>query len=549
MKKRLTALILGVLMLLGLTACSAKPTGASPSAPADGSAAPPSAQGQTTSATGDDRLVVDLVAEPVRLDPAQVSDINSYRVHYLMYDTLLTWQDDGKTLAPCLATEWEMTDPGGLEYTLKLRDDVTFHDGSPMTAEDVVFSFMRFVDEDHPYAHTGPFPNASVFFSAVEKVEAVDETTVRFTLSEPCAPFLSYLTISVAAIVNPRVIQANDTTTALVDSGTGPYTLTNWEKGVSLNLTRYDGYWGDKAKVKDVVIEPVIEPLVRVTKLQNGEADIIADVDPDAIESLESAGYVVEQNVGPHYWYVVLNNNKAPFDNALVRQAMNYAIDKQTIVHDILRDTGTVATQPLSPVSKGYNPDLAGYPYDPEKAKQLLAEAGYPNGFTVNFLIPESGSGMQSCAAMCTAIQGYLANVGITVNIQKMEWGTFLNTCFSEELQRPDAPYDMWALSMMNVTGDDDALLSRLFANYRIPRNNSAGYDNEAVSQRIKEASQMTDEAARIQAYQDISASIVQDAPHIFIDWGNQIVGTTSAIQGLKLQPNQKLNLADVTKG
>ncbi|MDD3242406.1 MAG: ABC transporter substrate-binding protein [Eubacteriales bacterium] len=451
-------------------------------------------------------------------------------------------------MVPCLATEWEMTDPNGLEYTIKLRDDVVFHDGSTMTADDVVFSFMRFVDENHAYAGTGPFPNASVFFSPVKEVVAVDDTTVKFIMDEPCAPFLSYLTMSVASIVNADVIMANADNSALVDSGSGPYQLVSWEKGVSLNLTRFDGYWGETAKTKDVVIEPVVEPLVRVTKLQNGEADIVVDVDPDAIAELEADNFIVNQAVTSHYWYVVLNNSQAPFDNKLVRQAVNYAIDKESIVNDILVGTGTVATQPLSPVIGGYNPDLEGYAYDPVKAKELLAQAGYENGFTVNFLIPESGSGMQSCVAMCTAIQGYLADVGITCNIEKMEWGTFLNTCFSEDLHNGDAAYNMWALSMMNVTGDPDAMIARLFANYRIPRNNSAAYNNEELSARIKAASQMTDTEARMAEYQAISAVIVEDAPHIFVDWGNQIVGTGATVEGLKLVPSQKLNLADVVK-
>jgi peptide/nickel transport system substrate-binding protein len=490
-------------------------------------------------------LVVDLVAEPVSMDPQQVTDINSMRVLQNMYDKLVDWDEEGFNLTPKLAETWEESDDGTV-YTFKLREDVKFHDGTSVNAEAVKFSFDRMLDESHPFFHTGPFPFAQFYFGKIDKVEVVDEFTVKFTLKETFAPFLNNLTTVTASIVSPAAVEKWDKDFSLHGGGSGPFMLEEWAKGVHTKLVANKDHFDGAPLVESVVFQPIVEDLVRVTKLQNGEADIIVDVNPDSIESLEAdPNMKVIQQPGPHVWYVGLNNNKKPFDNVKVRQAVNYAVDKEAIVNDILKGTGVVSTQPLPDVLLGYNKDIEGYPYDPEKAKELLAEAGYPDGFTVNFLIPESGSGMQSPVPMSTAIQGYLQAVGITVNITKMEWGTFL----SEIGQGAGDKYDMYALSWMSGTGDADLSLANLLhSNAHPPGFNSGYYKNEKVDELLDKATLTSDTAEREKYYLEAEKLISEDAPWIFIDHAKQTAAHSSSVKGFNLHPSHVFNLNKVSK-
>jgi peptide/nickel transport system substrate-binding protein len=500
----------------------------------------------TDSSSTQEPLVVNLVAEPVSMDPHQVNDINSHRVHYLMYDTLVGWDDKGFNMIPQLAETWTISDDG-LEYVFKLRSGVTFHDGTEVNAEAVKFTFEHMLNKEHP-DYNGPYPLADVYYGVIDKIETPDNLTVKFILKKKNGPFLNYLTATSAAIVSPDAVKKAGKDVAISGTGSGPYILEQWEKGVKVVLKANPDYWAGAPKNSAIIIEPVVEPLVRVTKLKTGEADIIADVDPDSIEDLVTSKYNVLQQPGPHLWYVTLNASKKPFNDVRVRQAMNYAVDKESIVNDILRGTGVVATQPLSPVYNGHDPSIEGYDYDPEKAKKLLAEAGYADGFKVTFLIPESGSGMQSPVAMCTAVQDYLKAVGVDVEIQKMEWGAFLGTSQNEKNRGENAPYEMWAISWMNVTGDPDGTLANLYSANNMPLFNSGFYKNDEVTRLLDEAAIVNDLDSRTSLYQQASRIITDEAPMIFMDYGKQTAATSDKISGFELHPSHMLNLRLVTK-
>jgi len=506
----------------------------------------PASSSEDSAGSGDpSTLVVDLVAEPVSMDPQQLTDINSMRVLQNMYDKLVDWDETGFNLVPKLAESWEESDDG-LVYTFKLRQDTKFHDGTSVNAEAVKFTFDRMLDENHPFSHTGPFPNAEFYFGKIDKVDVIDEYTVQFTLKEKFAPFLNNLTTVTGSIVSPAAVEKHDKDFALYGGGSGPFQLEEWSKGVHTKLTANKEHFEGAPLVETVIFQPIVEDLVRVTKLQNGEADIIVDVNPDSIESLESdANYSVIKQDGPHVWYVGLNTDKTPFDDVKVRQAVNYAVDKESIVNDILKGTGTVSTQPLPNVLLGHNPELEGYPYDPEKAKELLKEAGYADGFTVNFLIPESGSGMQSPVPMSTAIQGYLQAVGITVNLTKMEWGTFLN----EIGQGAGDKYDMYALSWMSGTGDPDLSLANLIHSNAFPPGfNSGYYKNEKVDELLNKATLTSVQEEREQFYFEAEKLIVEDAPWIFIDHAKQTAAFSTNVKGFNLHPSHVFNLNKVSK-
>src|SRR6266850_7923828 len=371
-------------------------------------------------------LVVGLVAEPVNLDPAQVTDLNSNRVGRRVVETLVTFPDESTQIVPGLAESWTVS-KDGLQYVFKLRKSVTFHDGTPLNAEAVKFSIERQINPEHPAAKIGKYPFANYFFGNVKAVEVLDSLTVEFVLKEPRASFLAVLTAGAASIVSPTAVRKHGADYPSNPVGTGPFKFVSWERGQKVVLEKNASYWRSPVKIERVIYRPIVEDQARLTELLTGALDLIVSPPPDYVAQLESSGKVTMlKQVGAHVWYLGINNQKKPFDDKRVRQALNYAVNKDAIVRDVLKGTGSLSRGPVLPNTWGADTALKAYPYDPERARKLLAEAGYPSGFSTTLWVPESGSGMQSPVAMSTIIQSNLKAVGVNVTLQTMEWGTFL---------------------------------------------------------------------------------------------------------------------------
>ncbi|HEY8497609.1 MAG TPA: ABC transporter substrate-binding protein [Limnochordales bacterium] len=493
-------------------------------------------------------IVVGLQAEPTALDPHQISDYNSSRATMGMFDSLLRFKDGSTELEPGLAESWTVS-ADGLVYTLRLRRGVRFHDGTPFDADAVVFNILRQIDPSHPYHDTGTFPYAEFTFGKVKKVERVDAYTVRITLSQRYAPFLANLAMHSAAMVSPAAIRKYGKEIAKHPVGTGPFRFVRWVPGVEVVVERNPDYWAkDRVpRIDQVICRPVVEDQTRLAQLEAGELDFIVNVPPDDLARLrqDSRFQVIEQP-GMHIWYVVLNNQKPPFNDRRVRQAVNYAINRQAIVQGILAGTGVLADNYIPPVLWGYNPDVHAYPYDPAKARQLLAEAGYPNGFTADFWVPQSGSGMQQPVAMAQAIQSDLARVGIRVRIQTFEWGTYLDRVFQSD---PQQLPEMHEMSWIGDNGDPDNFLYILLSGYQWPPNgfNEAFYRNEEVDRLLVAAQQTTDRAQRARLYQQAQALIMADAPWVPVDHETQIVVASRRIKGFTLHPTGVFRFETVT--
>src|SRR5437899_1048334 len=371
-------------------------------------------------------LVVGLVAEPVNLDPAQVTDLNSNRVGRRIVETLVTFPEESTQIVPGLAESWTVS-KDGLRYTFKLRKGISFHDGTPLNAEAVKFSIERQFDPEHPFNKLGKYPFANYSFGNVKAVEIVDPSTVEFVLKEPRASFLAILTGAAASIVSPTAVKKWGADYALTPVGTGPFKFVSWDRGQRVVLERNPSYWRYPVKVDRVVYRPIVEDQARLTELLTGSLDLIVGVPPDFVGQLEGNPRVtLLRQVGAHVWYLGVNNQKKPFDDRRVRQALNFAVNKEAIVRDVLKGTGSLSRGPVLPNTWGADTALKAYPYDPERARKLLTEAGYPSGFSTTLWVPESGSGMQSPVAMSTVIQSNLKAVGVNVALQTREWGTFL---------------------------------------------------------------------------------------------------------------------------
>ncbi|WP_246248915.1 ABC transporter substrate-binding protein [Chelativorans alearense] len=489
-------------------------------------------------------LIVGQIAEPKSLDPHAVTAVNDFRILMNVYDGLVRYSDGTLEVEPALATSWEISEDG-LTYTFKLREGVTFHDGSPFNAEAVKFNFGRFLKEDHPYHDTGPFPLA-FFFSAVEEVTAEDEHTVVFTLNEPYAPFLSNLAYPMGLIVSPAAVEEHGKDFGRNPSGTGPFKFAEWESNSRVVVERNADYWDGAPPLEAIVFRPITDANTRVAEMLSGGLDLMVEVPPDNVAQFaDDPAFAVSEQAGPHVWFLILNMKEEPFKEKAARQAVNHAINKQALVENVLQGTAEIAAGPTPPAfAWAYNEALEPYPYDPEKAKQLLEEAGY-DGEEVVFYVTEGGSGMLDPVAMGTAIQADLAAVGMNVKIETYEWNTFLG----EVNPGLEGKADMAEMAWM--TNDPDTLPYLTLRTDAFPDKggfNSGYYSNPEVDTILQQARQATEPEERAALYQQMQEIVHEDAPWAFIANWKQNAVAKAEVQNFKLQPSFFLILRDVAK-
>ncbi len=481
-------------------------------------------------------IVVGLQAEPTTLDSADISDYNSHRAAYGLYNHILRFKDESTEVEPGLAESWEISDDG-LVYTLHLRQGIKFHDGTEFNAEAVVFNIERQIDTEHPYHDSGDFPYAEFTWGVIDSIEAVDDYTVQITLKEPFAPFLNHLAMHPAAMASPEAIKKYGRDFALNPVGTGPFKFVSWEPGVEVVMEKNPDYWSDAPYIDKVIYRPIIEDQSRLAELEAGGVDFIVNIPPDDLARLkEDPRFTVVEQAGMHTWWVAFNHEKPPFDDTRVRQAMNYAVNKKAIVDNILKGTGLLAVNPLPPVVWSYIDDVQRYDYDPQKAKELLAEAGYPDGFSCSFWVPESGSGMQQSVPMATAIQADLRAVGIEAEIEIYEWGIYLDKVI---VPPEEAEYDLFEMSWIGDNGDPDNHLYILLSGDQWPPYgyNMGFYKNEKADALLREARVTRDREVRTELYQKAQKLIMEDPPWLMIDHETQIVVTDKEIKNFKLHP------------
>ena len=313
-----------------------------------------------------------IYADAELLDPIATSDNTSIWSQLLIYDTLIRPAKDGVKLEPGLAESWT-ENPDGTEFVFKLRD-AKFSDGTPVTADDVIASLKRAQSDES---------NWKRFFKPITKMEAVDARTVKIGLDKPFTPLLNNLALFSASILPAKLLQEKGASFFEKPVGSGPFMLKNWARGSKIELAANPNYWQKgKPSLKEVDIMVIGEDNSRVLQLQAGQIDAMINVPVNQIQSIASSGDITAK-VAPVYRIdmVQLNTREKPFDNEKVRQALNYAVDKEGIIKGILFDTGTPAISSM-PIMRYHNDALKPYPYDPEKAKALLKEAGFPDGFS-----------------------------------------------------------------------------------------------------------------------------------------------------------------------
>ena len=493
-------------------------------------------------AADEDILVVGQVAEPKALDPHTVTAVNDFRILVNLYDGLVQFQDGSLDVEPALATSWEVSDDGTV-YTFELREDVTFHDGTPFNAEAVKFNFDRMLNEDHPYYDTGPFP-LSFYFSSIQETRVVDEYTVQLVLGEPFAPLISNLAYPTGLLVSPAAVREHGSDYGRNPVGTGPYQFVEWESNTQVTVVKNEEYWAGAPDMDRVVFRPITDGNTRVNEMLSGGLDLMVEVPPDSVATFEQDDdFTVYEQAGPHVWFLILNLREGPFTDQRVRQAANYAINKEALVENVLQGTATVADSPIAPAFDwAYNEDLEPYAYDPERARELIQEAG-AEGAEVTFHVTEGGSGMLDPVPMGTAIQADLEAVGLDVSIETYEWNTFLGRVNPGLEGKADMAEMAW------MTNDPDTLPFLTLRTAAFPEEggfNSGYYSNPEVDRLLEQARTATDRERRAELYRQVQEIVYEDAPWVFVANWKQNAVATSELENFKLQPSFLLELGEV---
>ncbi len=481
-------------------------------------------------------LNIALPVEPASIDAHIPTDSPSAMVTSHIFETLYRWDSVSGQIVPHLATSATMSDDG-LQWTLTLRDDVTFHNGMAFNAEVVKGSMERLLDPD-----TGaPF---AWILGLIEDTEVVDEYTVRFTLSAPFAPFLSHLTHSGVAIVHPDVVAELGERHSEEPVGTGPFQVVNWDRGNQVVLERFDGYWGELPGIERLVFRTVPEDTTRVAMLESGEVDV-ARVPPQDVSRVNDNPNVTVHNVsGVRTVFIYFNHAKEPFDDVRVRRAINLAVNMDEIADFVHAGTARPSDAAIAPGIFGYTP-VGRYDYDPEQARQYLAEAGFPDGLDIVLHSPTAR--YPGDIQTAEAIQSQLAEVGVNATIETMEW-----TSYIPFTGRPveENEVELAMLGWGTVTGDADYGLYALFhTSQHAPAGFNRGfYSNALVDALLDEARTSSDTSLREQLYADVLQILYDEAAWLFLHSETQIVGVRDNVEGLVIHPTERYLAHGATK-
>lgn len=452
-----------------------------------------------------------------------------------MYEGLVM-RDKNMQIAPSLAIEWTSSE-GGKVWTFKLRPGVTFHDGTPFNAEAVVHSFTRFLDSKRGLAAAGRI--TAVLASA----RAVDDMTVEFTLKAPYAGFLTLLTTNTAKIVSEKADESGKLDTIPV--GTGAFKFVEWKSGEYVLEERNDKYWGEKPSVDQIKFTWSPEASVLSMSVQSGQADVVYPLPPVFAPAIKNnPNLKLFDTEGSFVYWVSLNTKLKPLDDTKVRQALNFATDRSALVAALLRGYGTPANSPLAPTNPFYDKSLNTYPYDPAKAKALLAEAGLPNGFTMSTAV------QQRDAPIAEALQGMWAKVGVTLEIRSQEGGVWTKAAFADPQAKAADKLNSSIASWSTGSFNPDLQLRPLYATASAaPAGANLGFFSDPhLDDLINQGAAELDDAKAKVIYDEAQKLINEEAPHVLLYSKRDLLATTAKVSNVWMQPGGVITVQYATK-
>lgn len=457
--------------------------------------------------------------DSVKLDPINVTDGESLRVTHQIFDTLVKYKPNNTEILPSLAVKWSVSKDQKV-WTFYLRKGVKFHDGTPFNAQAVKFNFDRWRDPKNPYHFGGEFEYWGYMFGGfpgvVKSVDIVDEYTVRITLTKPLAPFLSNLAMPCFAIASPTAIKKYKEDFFKNPVGTGPFKFVSWSKGDKIVLEANKNYWDGAPYLDKIIFRSIPDNSARFMELEAGTVDIIDGLNPEDVERVrQNKNLQLFIRPSLNVCYLAMNMDKKPFDDRRVRLAINYAIDKRAIIEAYYpKDLAIVAKNPIPPTLWGYNDKIQDFPYDPEMAKKLLAEAGYPNGFkTTLWAMPVNRPYIPQPMKVAEAVQSYLKAVGIDAEIVTFDWGTYLQKTENGE-------HDMAFLGWTGDNGDPDNFFYVLLDKDNAVKGsagNIAFYRSDELHNILIRAQTISDQKERAKLYEKACEIVHRDVPWVII--------------------------------
>lgn len=467
-------------------------------------------------------------ADMLTFDPVATQDDPSIFVELQVYDRLVKLAASNTGVEPELATSWKVA-PDGLSATFTLRQGVKFSDGSPLTAEDVVFSLTRAID---------PKGSWGFLFSPIKSVTKVDDKNVRLNMSEPFAPLLPALSTFAASIYSKTNFEKWGKDAGQHPLGTGAFVLESWQKGAQLALTKNPNYWQPgKPKLDRIVMRVVGDDNSRVLLLQSGQVDAIDAVPPNQVQPLMSAGQKVHKVEGTAILRYTLNEMVKPLDEANVRCAMAHAIDRAAVAKNIYFGQAVVARSLLPSSTLYHDPNADPVTFDLAKAKALLAKSSVPQGFTVSINLPAGNQTFQDVAQIWIA---GLKQLGITLKIELLEQTTLIQMRNAEK-------YSIYNAAWTNDTPDPDELLG-VALDFSSQNAAHTFYNNPKAKELLLQQRRELDPKKRQAIVTELQRIVNQDCPQIYVVHVPRIYATTAAISGFAPNSQGKYSFEDVTK-
>jgi dipeptide transport system substrate-binding protein len=485
---------------------------------------------------------------PENFNPQINTTGTSFDAAYPVYNRLVEFKPGTTEIMPALADKWDVSDDG-LTYTFHLHKGVKWHSVKGFTptrdfnADDVIATFNRAWKADDPYHNVSggayDYFNDMGMADLLKSIDKVDDLTVRFTLNEPNAPFIANMAMDFAAILSKEYMDAmlKAGTPEQVDQvpvGTGPFIFVDYQKDAVIRYKANPDYFRGKQKIDNLVFAITPDATARMAKLQAGECQVAPYPSPADIAKLKAdPNLQVLQQEGLNVGYVSMNVTKKPFDDVRVRQAMNMAIDKDAIIKAVFQGAGKPAVNPIPPTIWSYDKDIKPYPYDPAKAKALLAEAGYANGFTTDlWYMPVQRPYNPDAKKIAELIQADLAKLGITAELKSYEWGEYRKRLQAGEHQ-------MGQLGWTGDNGDPDNFMGVLLScqSAREGGQNLSKWCNKDFSDLIDQAKKTSDVAKRTELYMKAQVIFHDDAPWIPIAHSVVYMPMSKKVVGFKVHP------------
>jgi len=520
MKKFLALLLVLVLVLGTVAGCSSKPAAEATDNDAPASEGTDSQAPAEEEAIAKEELKIALSTDITSLDPQGHNDVASERVSFLLYNRLFRLNTDFEVV-PDLAESWEQPSP--TEWVIKIKEGVMFHDGTEMKASDVKFSLDRSLT----------MPKVQHVLAEVESIEVVDDYTVKITTKTAFAPFLFTLVHAGASILPQAYVESGDEFANPI--GSGPYTFVEWVSGDKISVVKNENYFDadNMGQMPKITFKVIPEGTSRTIALETGEVDVVDELPSNDIAKVEeSPDLKMYTSASTRLDYYGMNTAMAPFDNELVRQAFNYAIDKESVMIVAIDGAGVETNSILAPSMLGYK--ASDYTYDPEKAKALLAEAGYPDGFEMTIW----ASGDQR-KRMAEVIQANLMDIGITSTIEMLEWGTYIDALMAGEGQT----------FVMGWTSnpDPDSTLTPLYYSESVGGMNFTRIEDSKIDELILAGRSEMDLDKRIAIYNELHAYTMEKAPLVPLFTKNNLVGANAGLSGVELSPQGLWNIEKIS--